>query len=910
MKRGLTASVGWKTVRWSCADPGDLASDAGTANWCFEAVEHGRPEEGLMTRWPVTLCVASLLAAPPPLAASAAPDGAAAASAAPTGSVTDRLEDRRYLASGPRAYVVGSEEGRFPASGWHTRGEMGGFWTPPLKMLDGLWFGVGGQWVGPATRFTSGSGYVQMQLPDTGGVSLTRTEFAPDGPRAVLVGLTLRSPGGARTVDVDVDAHSELMQAYPWGWTTPNAADYNLPDTAGFDGRHLVFSEVGTPPVANAERHDWAALVGSTLAPTAHATGSGFRGPQDPPVICPAAGDIADRHLRCDDTGFGKGAGGELRYRVDLPATGDRTVWFAVAGSDQGLAAARTELTAALADPDGELAAKQRTRQALAAQTQLTLPGDPDVAASIDWSKQNLADSVQEARNLQVRDVREGTAYPAPQGTVPHVRFFGAGFPDYPWLFATDGEYTAFPAVALGQFGPIEDHMRALRDVSLVLNGDSGKVAHEVVTDGSVYFGDLAAAGNTDETAKFPMAVATVWRWSGDNAFRDEMYDFTTRNMQYIFRELDADGDRWPEGLGNVERPGMGQEKLDVAIYTIRGLWDLADMARSKGDVATAVWAETRARSMQMRFESAWWLGPTSSGNVPQYADSLRDPGDVKVFQRHWIGVTPMESETVQHGRTVPGIAGREHGSAALGLREQPCYSGAFGLYHTGTGPTTDPAGNQGPSCDPWVSDRPSERSIFTLNTSIMAVGEGNYGRLDRDQQQRYTEANARLQLGPDEQPGAMPEIAPSPDYGRSIDKAFWDRAMVMQAWGAYGAAWSVVHQQLGVRPDIGNQRLEVTPQIPPYESELSGANIRLGSGFVDVRAARSGHTYTTAVRVGLTVRLRLGATVPLGARIDQVLLDGRPVPYEVRQTNRGLEAVADAGRRGSGTATLTVTTS
>src|SRR6266487_4655152 len=186
--------------------------------------------------------------------ALAGPDGAAAASAAPTGSVTDRLEDRRYLASGPRAYVVGSEEGRFPASGWHTRGEMGGFWTPPLKMLDGLWFGVGGQWVGPATRFTSGSGYVQMQLPDTGGVSLTRTEFAPDGPRAVLVGLTLRSPGGARTVDVDVDAHSELMQAYPWGWTTPNAADYNLPDTAGFDGRHLVFSEVGTPPVANAER--------------------------------------------------------------------------------------------------------------------------------------------------------------------------------------------------------------------------------------------------------------------------------------------------------------------------------------------------------------------------------------------------------------------------------------------------------------------------------------------------------------------------------------------------------------------------------------------------------------------------------------------------------------------------------
>jgi hypothetical protein len=206
------------------------------------------------------------------------------------------------------------------------------------------------------------------------------------------------------------------------------------------------------------------------------------------------------------------------------------------------------------------------------------------------------------------------------------------------------------------------------------------------------------------------------------------------------------------------------------------------------------------------------------------------------------------------------------------------------------------------------VSDRPSERSIFTLNTSIMAVGEGNYGRLGRDQQQRYNLANARLQLDPDEQPGAMPEIAPSPDYGRSIDKAFWDRAMVLQAWGTYGAVWSVVHQQLGVRPDLGNRRLEVTPQVPPYEARLAGANIRLGRGSVDVLAARDGDRYTTRVRLGVAVRLRLGATLPVGARVGEVRLDGRPVPYQVRRTNRGLEVVVDAGRRAGGTATLRVT--
>ena len=42
----------------------------------------------------------------------------------------------------------------------------------------------------------------------------------------------------------------------------------------------------------------------------------------------------------------------------------------------------------------------------------------------------------------------EGRQYPPPAGTGGAARFIGAGWPDYPWLFATDGEYTAFATVA------------------------------------------------------------------------------------------------------------------------------------------------------------------------------------------------------------------------------------------------------------------------------------------------------------------------------------------------------------------------------------------------------------------------------------------------------------------------------
>ena len=78
----------------------------------------------------------------------------AAQAAAPSQSTSNRLPDRRYVETGSRSYVVGSEDGRFPAMGFHTRGEMGGVWTPPLKLVDGVWFGIDGTWLGSASKFT------------------------------------------------------------------------------------------------------------------------------------------------------------------------------------------------------------------------------------------------------------------------------------------------------------------------------------------------------------------------------------------------------------------------------------------------------------------------------------------------------------------------------------------------------------------------------------------------------------------------------------------------------------------------------------------------------------------------------------------------------------------------------------
>ena len=457
--------------------------------------------------------------------------GTSAAQAAPELAVSDRLADRRYVASGERAYAVGFQDGRFYANGWHITGEMGGVWTPPLKLVDGVWFGIDDQWIGPAREFRSGWGYTEMDLPATAGLRLRRTDFAPDATRAVLFGLEVSNPGpSTRNVTVKVDAHSELLGAYPWGFAgaAPNASD-NLADSANFDGRSLVFREQGKLPHPNADVHDWAALVSADRAPAGGETGAGHRGDQGDNV-CTAE----EPPSQCDDGPFGRGQGGQLRYAVRVKARNTETLWVAVAGSDQGLAAARRELAAALHDPAAALGRKVAARERLAARTRVSLPGDRRLEAGIDWSKQNLADSTQVAEDLKIRYVDQGREYPVPAGTVPRVRWSGAGWPDYPWIFGTDGEYTAFAMVALGQFETSMDHMRALRDVSEIANARSGKLVHEIVPDGSIWFGANQDPGNTDETAKFPSIVALLWRWTGDDRFRDEMYDFAKRNLRYV----------------------------------------------------------------------------------------------------------------------------------------------------------------------------------------------------------------------------------------------------------------------------------------------------------------------------------------------------------------------------------------
>src|SRR3954471_16686224 len=135
----------------------------------------------------------------------------------PARSTTENLTQKRYAAAGDRAYVIGLLDGSFPPIGTRIRGEMGGVWAHPIKLLAGYWFALNGSWLPSAIEFTSGAGYVQLRFPDQAGLACTRTEFSPDGLPVVIVGLTLRNSAAEdRRVALTLGLRSQLLFAYPW----------------------------------------------------------------------------------------------------------------------------------------------------------------------------------------------------------------------------------------------------------------------------------------------------------------------------------------------------------------------------------------------------------------------------------------------------------------------------------------------------------------------------------------------------------------------------------------------------------------------------------------------------------------------------------------------------------------------
>jgi hypothetical protein len=118
---------------------------------------------------------------------------------------------------------------------------------------------------------------------------------------------------------------------------------------------------------------------------------------------------------------------------------------------------------------------------------------------------------------------------------------------------------------------------------------------------------------------------------------------------------------------------------------------------------------------------------------------------------------------------------------------------------------------------------------------------------------------------------------------------------MFMQAWSAYGIQWPVIHHFLGIRPDVPAGNLAVVPDVPDSWPGLSVESLRVGGGTVAASASHEGNRYTTDASASTTGwDLTIGHTLPAGATIETVTLDGDPAQYDKVDTFRGREVLVN----------------
>ena len=278
-----------------------------------------------------------------------------------------------------------------------------------------------------------------------------------------------------KTVAVEVDVHSELLGAYPVGLGRRRGArPGNLADTAAYENGALVFTDKGALPGADA--HDYAALAAWTAGPEAGETGPGFRGPQ-PGAVC-AADDSTSPPSACDDGPYGKGAGGQLRYRVTVGARDRRDGLDRRRRLGQGCrgGAPRTRRRAARprwpARAEGRLARAGSARRCASSISPVTAScRRPSTGAS-----RTSPTSRRPRPTCKIRFVDQGKQYPPPVTTLRERHLRRRRLSGLPVAVRHRRRvHRRSRRSRVGQFEAIKEHLIALRDISDALNARSGQ---------------------------------------------------------------------------------------------------------------------------------------------------------------------------------------------------------------------------------------------------------------------------------------------------------------------------------------------------------------------------------------------------------------------------------------------------
>ncbi len=686
-----------------------------------------------------------------------------------------------FVTAGNRSYLVGHQDGSFPEIGWHIKGEMGGLWNHPIKLLDGFDVEVISNndtlTLDKATSFTNYpiAGKQDFELEGL-EMKIERWQFIPDDIQGAVVQYKIQNNAKElRELQFVFKAFSDLRPT----WLGERTGMKDAVDKALFNTNEAYW-------VYKDSLNPWSLVYRADKDATAYDS-------------------FSSKYQ-----GLGKGT--SLTYNLSIPANSSEIITFFIAGSYNSVSESLKNFRHLKKNLEKEIIEKRDHYARLASRSKLSIP-DKQLEQTFEWLKYNSAWLVQEVPEI-------GTG-------------ITAGIPDYPWWFGVDSEYALQGYMAIGQTEAVYKTIRLLDSVSHAVNGN-GRIIHEMSTNGAVF-----NKGNINETPQFASLIWEVYKWNGDKEFLKDYFPTIQKGLNWLMTDKDLNDNLFPDGFGMMEIHGLDSEMIDVAVYTQKAFDDASKIASELGKDELSKEYHKLATVLKEKINTEFWSEEFGSyadfiGTDDQAlrlvedaivrADTLNKPWSVKelqelkehiiqnpsekarpfVLHHNWVVNTPMEMN----------IADPEKAKVALKTAEK--YTNPFGVFVTGID-RDETAGTK------ETSFKGSEvfsytGAVMTLPTGVLAIAENNYDNPDKalDYLKRMSKTFSYAL------PGSMYEV--SPDYG-----------MITQAWNIYSYAIPIIKQFFGIQPMASTKRITIKPRFPSEWDHASLENVSVGANNISI---------------------------------------------------------------------------
>ncbi len=688
-----------------------------------------------------------------------------------------------FVTAGDKLYLVGHQDGTFPALGWHVKDEMGGIWAHPIKLLDG--FEASYQDGGKLIQLDRASQFINypfanQQVYAGSEIQVRRFQFVPDGKKAVYVEYVFMNKTPVKkSIMFSLVTRSNLRPV----WIGERTGMVDSKDMARF---------VKGKTVVKDSANNWFTVVGSSFSATSVALP---RNPAKP-----------------------NAAVSKSTYSLEIPANGSLLIPFVIAGSVTSEAEALATFSNVVENGAQLALAKKQRYEKIAAKSEIKL-SDARLTQAMRWLKYN-ADWL----TTDVDGIGRGIT---------------AGMPDYPWFFGGDMTYSLQGLISSGRKDIAYSTIDLIAKLSEKTNGN-GRIVHEVSTNGAVY-----NPGNVNETPQFASLIYKVYCWTGDQSFLAKYFPLVEKGLEWL-EQQDKDHNLIPDGNGMMEIHGLDSEMIDVAAYSAKAYLDASKMALELGRTELSRDYFAQYEAIRIKINSDFWVPSSNSyadfrGTKVQALQLTQDaierakglnnnwaveelqalqkqisanPDTTKrgfVLHHNWVVNTPMET----------GLADAEKASKALKTAEK--FRNKFGMYVTGIDRSENSEKAESYAAKVGKSEFTYTGTVMTLPTGVQAISENKYGHPNA----AYDLVQSMLRTFSFALPGSIYEV--SPDYG-----------MMTQAWNNFAFEVPVIQQFFGIQPLAYKKEIHLQPSWP--DSLPSGVikNVEIGDNLVTVSYARS----------------------------------------------------------------------